>query len=396
LAVLAVAVWVASDPVFVRRYLTALLVGPNHPPLWFYRPSERIAGRDAGGLPRATPLEAALDPVALERAADYAAARNSHALLVARHGHLVFERYWSGTDFDTPVSIRGFGNTLAALALGAAFSERRLRSLAEPAAEFLPAWSDVPRREITLEDVLQSSSGLEPTADSLAPWSAAMRQKFGSDLTAAAQQPRLAHRAGIDWTAQAIDPQLLVLILERATGMRYAEWLSTRIWKPIGAGDAAVFLDHADGTAQVDFGLIARQGDWLRIGELLVDDGVFEGDRVLPLGWVNAMRTPARGNRNFGFQLWLGSPYVAAALPAPMSEPYAADDVVFLGGDGRNRLWVVRSLGLVILRTGAAPSNPADWDDARLPNLVIRAVRDRPAAPRLGAPVDLSTLVPNH
>jgi CubicO group peptidase (beta-lactamase class C family) len=231
-----------------------------------------------------------------------------------------------------------------------------------------------------------------------------MRQFLGSDLTAEVLKPRLAHRAGVDWSHRNVEPQLLALVVERATGMRYAEWLSVKLWKPIGAADAWLYLDHPGGLAHADCCLVAAQGDWLRIGRLLLDDGVWDGDRVLPAGWVNAMRRPSRGNPNYGFQLWLGSPYVARRAysagdeprAARASEPYAADDVVFLDGAGDNRMWIVRSAGLVILRTGEEPAKPADWDDARIPNLILRAVRDRPVAPRPGGPVDLSKLVPNH
>jgi CubicO group peptidase (beta-lactamase class C family) len=401
---LAVAVAVGRDPRFAVRYLDLLLVGPRSPPPGFYQPRERIAGRDSGRLPRATPLEAGLDPGALELAAEYAGARRSRALLVLRHGHLVFERYWGGTGYDTPVSIRSFDDTLAALALGLALGERRVRGLDQRAAEFLPEWRDAARGEITLEDLLTRTSGLEETGESLAPWSPAMRQLLGSDLTAEVLKPRLAHRAGVDWSHRNVEPQLLALIVERATGMRYAEWLSAKLWKPIGAADAWLYLDHPAGLAHADCCLVAAQGDWLRIGRLLLDDGVWDGDRVLPAGWVNAMRRPSRGNPNYGFQLWLGSPYVArrayAAGDGPpaarASEPYAADDVVFLDGGARNRMWIVRSAGLVILRTGEEPAKSDDWDDARIPNLILRGLRDRPVAPRPGAPVDLSKLVPNH
>jgi hypothetical protein len=64
--------------------------------------------------------------------------------------------------------------------------------------------------------------------------------------------------------------QLLALVLEKATRERYAEFVSETIWRPIGAGDAWFWLDHPGGTAHADCCLISRQGDWIRIGELLL------------------------------------------------------------------------------------------------------------------------------
>jgi CubicO group peptidase (beta-lactamase class C family) len=391
-------------PIFFQRYVTVLFVGPFNPPLWFYEPKERIEGRDAGRLPRATPAEADIDPLALERAADYAGARNTHALLVARRGHLVFEKYWAGTDFTTLESAHSFNKTLTALAVGIAVGEHRIRSIDQPAAEYIPEWRNDSRRDITIRNLLQMSSGLEEAPASIAPWGATIREFLGTDITAEYLKPRLAHRAGVDWSHQNVDPEILALIVQRATGKRYAQFLSETLWKPIGAGDAWLFLDRPGGMAHAECCLITRQGDWLRVGELLLNDGVFQGDRVLPNGWVQAMRTPARGNPNYGFQLWLGSPYVAERPYSPTrrqfanraSEAYAADDVFFLDGFGKYRLWLVPSLGLEILRTGGNPPRAADWDDARIPNLIIRGIRDRPAAVRPGGRADLSTLVPYH
>jgi hypothetical protein len=72
--------------------------------------------------------------------------------------------------------------------------------------------------------------------------------------------------------------------------------------------------------------------------------------------------------------------------------PYATSDVLVVDGGG-NRLWLVPSLQIAILRTGGQLAS--DWDDGRIPNLIIRGARDFvPAAARPGA--DLRLLVPNH
>jgi hypothetical protein len=71
--------------------------------------------------------------------------------------------------------------------------------------------------------------------------------------------------------------------------------------------------------------------------------------------------------------------------------PYATEDVFVVEGGG-NRLWLVPSLQMAILRTGGPPAS--DWDDGRIPNLVIRGARDFVPAARPGA--DIRQLVPNH
>ena len=59
--------------------------------------------------------------------------------------------------------------------------------------------------------------------------------------------------------------------------------------------------------------LRARRGDWMRIAELLVSDGHFQGEQVLPPGWVKSMLAPSKANRNFGAQVWRGEFFAPGA-----------------------------------------------------------------------------------
>jgi len=101
-----------------------------------------------------------------------------------------------------------------------------------------------------------------------------------------------------------------------------------------------------------------------------------DGQQVVPAAWIEAMLRPSAGNANYGYQTWLGTEYVeqraynrTVSVTAYHSEPFVADDIVFLDGFGGQRVYVVPSQRLVIVRTGMPQ---LDWDDARLPNLVLR------------------------
>ena len=135
--------------------------------------------------------------------------------------------------------------------------------------------------------------------------------------------------------------------------------------------------------------MISRQGDWIRVGELLLRDGNYRGDELMRPGWVAQMRSPARSDPDFGMFVRL------APARIPGREGYATRDLFVAGGEDGNRLWVVPSMGIVILRTGRATADEADWDDARIPNLVVRGARDYlPPAALPGS--DLSSIVPGH
>jgi CubicO group peptidase (beta-lactamase class C family) len=381
-------VGVARDPLFWKRYLL-ILVGSSGPRSALYQPQELVPGGNEPPAPRVAPELESLDKQALEAAAAYAGERDSNALIVTRHEHIVFEKYWNGTGFDTVEDAQSFPRILAALVTGIALADRKIGWPDEPIGNFITEWRNEPRGAITITNLLQMSSGLRAPDLSINPWGTGVRASLGADVIAAHLAQPLSGPPGMAWADQSADPQLLALVVERATGERYASYVSRALWRRIGAGDAWLWLDRQGGTAHADCCMLARQGDWVRVAELLVKDGNYRGDEVVRPGWVARMLIPAKGNANFGSYVRLGARNEAGM------EPYATSDVFLVEGNGGNRLWIVPSLQMTILRTGRMPRNVADWDDARIPNLIIRGARDYlPPQARPGA--DLSKLVPNH
>jgi CubicO group peptidase (beta-lactamase class C family) len=308
-------------------------------PASFYTPRATIHGSNQPPAPRESPAAEQLSLSALESAAAYAEGEHSRALIVTRHGYLVFERYWQGSNLNTVIQSPGLGRVLAALAACAAISDRKIGWLDEPSADLVPAWNKDPRGRITVRQLLQQGS----------------------------------------------DPDMLAYVIQSATGRPYTAYVSESIWTRIGAGDASIWL-QSGGTPHVDTGFFARQGDWLRLGELLLGKGNYQGDEVLLPRWVPELLQPSRSYPQYGSYLRLGA-HAAAGM-----SPYLTPDVYVIEGGG-NRMWLVPSLQIAILRTGG-PVGP-DWDDGRIPNLIVNGAHDFvPPAARPGA--DLRLLVPNH
>jgi CubicO group peptidase (beta-lactamase class C family) len=369
--------------------IAAVLVISGNPPYWlgrlgvhvhadggpsasWYTPRIVLPGRSQPAAPRESPVEEKLDVSALQAASDYAEAQQSKSLIVTRHGYIVFEKYWQGSTFDTVVDSRGLGRVLAALTTGVAIDDKKIGWTDEPVGYLIPAWSKDPRGVITVRNLLQMSSGLGSSTS-------------GYGTTRILEMP-LGAPPGTRWLDQNADPDLLGQVIHRATGRSYADYVSEAIWARIGAGDASLWLDNQAGEPHVDTGFFARQSDWLRVAELLLNNGNYQGDEVISPRWVPQLLKPSGSNPNYASYLRLGQ------HPAPGASPYATGDVLMVEGGG-NRMWLVPSLQLAILRTGGQPA--ADWDDGRIPNFVIRGARDFvPAAARPGA--DLRQLVPNH
>lgn len=390
---------VASDWPFWRRVVAiAQLPDGGEWPDQFYQPVARIDGGGAGpAFPAAAAGESRIDPAALQAAADWAEANNSVALLVLHEGRIVLERYWQGMSAGQPWSGRAMSRSLVGFAYGFAVAEGRV-SLDDPLGRHLREWREDPRGAITLRQLLQNVSGLEevplnavqaPPGAPLAQRLAALRESYlgknarialGSDMAAAALAFELAEPPGSRFAFSNANSQLAGLVLERATGEPYERYVESRLWRPMGGAGGEFYMDRANGMPAVYCCFRALPHDWLRLGALLAADGVQEGRRILPEGWVARMREGSAANPLYGLQLWSGRapagmrPYSQGGQPGGIrhGEPYLADDVIWMEGGGGRTVWAIPSQQLVIVRLGRASRN---WDASVLPNTLLRGIR---------------------
>ncbi len=340
-----------------------------------YWPAERVAGRPGKPL-----LRRPSQCLAGERLAPALAllkANGSRSFMVWYDGAV--EAEWYAADFtpDLRLESASMHKSVLALAVGAAIARGRIRSVAQPVGTWLEEWRSDARGAITLEQLLTMSSGLAPYPFDLKPNTPSHRFTFGTDLEEVPLSLPLSGRPGDLFNYSSAVSQLVALVLERATGQRYADFVSEAVWQPLGAQDAFVSLDRPNGHARASASFLAQPEDWLRLGRLIMDEGRYDGKRVLPRAWIRQMTAPSKSNPNYGYQIWRGSPHLPqrrynSANPAfvPAAEPFAADDVVYFDGAGAQRVYIIPSRKMVILRMGQA--DPA-WDDSKLPNLVMRA-----------------------
>ena len=125
---------------------------------------------------------------------------------------------------------------------------------------------------------------------------------------------------------------------------------------------------------------------WLRLGILLLRDGVSEGRRLLPRGYVDAMKTATAQNPHYGLGVWVAGPYTqrrgfsgpdGAGPKVLHGEPYLDRDLFLFDGNGNQVVYISRATNMVILRMGDAPPKTSEWDNAALPNMLMRGIIPR-------------------
>ncbi len=345
----------------------------------WYEPVDRIGTGPSTPLPSSDSGATTISEPALDEAAAYARSFDSNAFLVAHNGVLQLEHYSEGHDRTTVIDSqsmhKGFLGVVTALALDKGF----IPSLDTPAADYIPAWAGDGRAAITIQHLLEMTSGLAQAEFSPSPFSPGQRLFFGADLDGPVETMPLAFEPGTAFDFNHVNSQALHAVLTGATGMRYAEFVREYLWDPLGGGFAQVRLDHDNGTARIFCCIQLRPMDWIRLGMMLVDEGRVGDTQVLSPEWTRRLMTGADLNPNFAFHVWLGSPYEGTRLisepgerRAPVSAPFMADDVMYVEGRGGQRLYVVPSAGLVAYRAGRIDFA---WDDAKIVNILLSGIQ---------------------
>lgn len=302
------------------------------------------------------------------------------SLMIWHKGAVVFEKYYAGGTADSRPEPASMHKSVMATLMGVAIADGAVGSLEDPIGKYITEWKDDPRGKITIHNVLNMATGLEPLSTEGGVFSANSRFQMGLFPRAMALSRKAVTTPGTVFDYRNPNSQLGGMIIEAATKRRYADYLSEKIWKPIGAKDAYASLDKPGGMARTYASLLARTEDWLRIGIMLKDNGMFDGKQVVPAAWVEQMIAPSATNADYGLQVWRASPYArerwynaakqGASVPA--TEEWLDPDIFFFDGFGGQRVYVSRAEDLVITRLGKPRP---DWDDSALPNAVISAIR---------------------
>lgn len=350
-------------------FLQRLLTYPENPvtEVDWYTPMATVTG---GADPPTSTAKPRLSQTALATIEQYAQERNSSALLVMHQGQLVLEKYWRGHDQAAYTNSMSLAKTVLSLLIGIAIAEGSIQSELDPVAKYIPEWANDDRANITIEDLLTMQSGLRDYEITDDPFSDIVQLYMGSDASAVALKIPAEIPPGQTFAYTNANSQILGLILERATGQRYGQYLSTKLWQPIGAQKAQLWLDRSGGNAKPFCCLFARSQDWLRVGQLLLNGGKVHQTQVVPAGWIKKMVTSSEVESAYGYHIWLkartkdGPGYQKRA-----TQPFLADDMFYLDGWGQQRVYVMPSQKLVVVRVG---ERPTAWDDAVIPNTLIR------------------------
>ncbi|CAN5256137.1 serine hydrolase [soil metagenome] len=313
---------------------------------------DRKAGESVpGGIDR-DKLEAALGLAFDDSAHDMP--QQARAMVVLHGGQIVSERYAPGFTKDSRLVSWSMGKSITAALIGILVGEGHF-ALDDPAP--IAAWREPgdPRGEITLAHLLRMSSGLKferVEGDTQPDFFSSKNDHnyiyFGAiDAFEHSTSRPQEHPPNTVWRYRNCDPLALGQIVKQtveALGEEYLTYPQRALFDRIGIRNIVLEPDAWGNFVMTGFDHGTAR-DWARFGQLHLQDGVWNGERILPEGWVDFVRSPAPADpdHHYGGQFWLNAGGRYPSIP---------EDAYWAGGARGQVTMVIPSRNVVIARLG--------------------------------------------
>jgi CubicO group peptidase (beta-lactamase class C family) len=349
-------------------------------------PLEANGGWQAGSLE-----EAGLDAArlcSLGERLDKSPERNVHAVVVVRGGKLVYETYRAGEDqkwgtklgtisytAEMPHDVRSISKSVVSLLVGIALDRKLIASVDDPVFTDLPEYEALrtPEKDrIRLRHLLTMTSGLawdeqRPYSD---PLNSEIRMVRSPEPYRFALEQKVWQEPDKKWNYSGGSTQLLAGVLQKATGEPLATFANAALFEPLGITQFEWVKMPANGEAAAASGLRLRPRDMAKIGQLVLDKGVWNGRRIVSEAWIEES-TKARFEgwypHHYGYQWWVSESQIGERKIAWIAG----------WGLGGQRIYIVPDHDLVLVITAglyASDSQDSVVLDI-LDNYVLAAVR---------------------
>ena len=285
---------------------------------------------------------------------------NTHAVLVVRHGTLVFERYFAGEDeswgnplgqvsYDRtkPHDIRSISKSITSLLVGIALDQKKITSLDQPVLDFFPEYIDLrtpEKQRIQLRHLLTMTSGLawDESIPYSNPENSEIRMTFAPDPYRYVLEQVVATPPGVKFNYSGGSTALLAAVVQKVTGQSIDQFARAALFESLGITEFE-WAKMPNGDPSAASGLRLRPRDLAKIGQLVLARGVWNGRRLVSAAYIDEATKPHAAAPYFfyGYQ-WLLHRSLVGGRVVEWIAGY---------GLGGQRLFIVPSFDLVVVVT---------------------------------------------
>ena len=333
--------------------------------------SDSVSLPDGSQLPAVdqAKLKSALDAAFAENSSEQALLKRTRAVVVLLNGQLIAERYAQGFDENSKHIGWSMTKSITNALVGILVKQEKLK-LDAPAP--VDEWKNDERKNITLSDLMHMSSGLRWEENYSGPSGVTnmLFKKKNMGQYAAEAQPE--NKPGEVFQYSSGTTNIISRIVRQTIGEEdYYQFPYRELFTKIGM-NGIVLEPDAGGTFVGSSYSFATARDFARFGQLYLNDGVWKGERILPVGWVAYSSTPANGAHRgeYGAQWWTNAG--EKSNPANRSYPNVPADSFQAEGFEGQFIFVIPSKKLVVVRLGLTKKD--DFDMNKLVSEIIASI----------------------
>ena len=235
------------------------------------------------------------------------------AFLIIKNDTIQYEKYWGKYDESSIVPSFSMAKSITSILIGCAIDDKLIKSVNEPITNYIPELKENDFDKVTIENLLQMTSGIKFNESYINPFGDAATFYYGTNLRKAIKKMKLEIEPGERFAYSSGSAQLLGLVLERALKNKtISSYLEEKIWQPLEMEfDASWSLDRKKNGLEKTFCCInARARDYAKIGRLYLNKGKWNDKQIVSENWVaqsTKVDTTNNSVKRYQYQWWLPS-----------------------------------------------------------------------------------------
>lgn len=287
---------------------------------------------------------------------DWHADSDATGLMVLHNGEVVHEEYLLEANERTLHTSWSVGKSFVATLIAIAMEEGLIDNLDQTAETFAPQFAGTPYGETSLRHLLMMSAGVDFEEDYNAPGSDIRRlflgaNIFGRNIDTLVAEVERDRAPGEDLHYVSANTHVLSAVIRAIYDRPLASVVEEKIWLPLGMTTDAYWNQNVPGDNGMAIGyccLNASLESYARFGQFYLQDGVWDGERLLPEGWAQEATRPTADFQEPG-----ATPYPGRGYGLHFWVPENYQDEWFMAGVYGQYVWVDEARNIVIARTAA-------------------------------------------
>ena len=236
---------------------------------------------------------------------------NTQGVMIIQNDSIVYERYWGDFSADRMATVFSVSKSITSILCGIAVDDGYIRSIDDPVTQYLPELKkkDPMWQKLTIRHLLNMQSGLDFddtyqfSLKKLKRVNAIARLNYGHNVMRQIRGLKFRNLPGTEHRYESMTSQIMGVVIERASGKRFADYLSEKVWKPLQMeSPALVDIDsRKHDVAHCFGGITLTMKDLAKIGRLYLNRGMWNGRRIVSEDWIRQSTEFTADNDGYHF-----------------------------------------------------------------------------------------------